>query len=82
METLKYARINYCSSTLKRSDSGEEDCIKAIDMKSDCPIQTARHTIKHYDFNPSNARMISWAKVRIKNIKRTTRRVNKSTVQD
>ena len=34
--------------------------------------------IKCYDFNPSNARMISWAKFRIQKIKRTLRRVNRS----
>ena len=34
--------------------------------------------IKHYDFNPSNARMISWSKGRIKKIKRSLRHVNKS----
>ena len=70
METLKHERINSCPSMLVRSDSGEEDWIKVIDMKSDYPIQTARPMIKHYDFNPSNARMISWAKFRIKKIKK------------
>ena len=47
-------------------------------MKSDCPIQTARHTIKHHDFNPSSTRMVSWSKEKINKIKRTLRRVNKS----
>ena len=59
---------------LVRFDSAEEDWIKIIDMKSDYPIQTSRHTIKHYGFNPSNARIISRAKGRIKKTKRTIRR--------
>ena len=52
--------------------------MKVIDMKFDYPIETARCMMKNFDFNPSNATMISWAKGRIKNIKRSIRRVNKS----
>ena len=62
METLKHDRINSCPSMLVRSDSGEEDWIKVIDMKSDYPTQIARFMIKHHEFNQSNARTISWAK--------------------
>ena len=69
METLNHNRINSCPSRLVQSNSGEEDWTKLIDMKSDYPIQTARHTIKHHDFNLSNARMVSWAKDRIKRSK-------------
>ena len=50
-------------------------------MKSDYPIQTVRHIIKNYDFNPSNARMTSWAKSRIKKIIRTIRRVKRASSQ-
>ena len=42
METLKHARINSCPSMLVRSDSGEEDWTKVIDMESDYPIQKAK----------------------------------------
>ena len=63
---------------LVRFDSGKEDWIKVIDLMSDYPIKKAICMIQHYDFNPSNARIISWDLGRTKKIKRTTRRVNKS----
>ena len=52
METLKHDMINSCPSMLVQSDSGEEDWIKVIDMKSDYPMQTDRQIINHYEFNP------------------------------
>ena len=69
MEILGHKRIDSYLSALVRSDSDEEDWIKFIDMKSDYPIQIVRFIVKHYDFTPSNSRMISWAQVRIKKIK-------------
>ena len=79
MKTLGHEPINSCPSMLATCDSGEEDWMKATHMKSDYPIQIAMCAIKNHDFNLSNARMINWAKGRIKKIKRTLRRVNRST---
>ena len=78
MDALKHEWINSCPSMLVRSNSGEEDWIKVIDIKSDYPIQTVRCMIKCYDFNLSNTTMISWDKGGIKKINRTIRHVNRS----
>ena len=49
IETLKHDRINSRPSMLVRSNSGEKDWIKVIDIKCDCPIQTSRCIIKFYE---------------------------------
>ena len=74
IEILEHKMIYSCPSVLVRSNSGEEDWIKVINMKHNLPIYTARWIVKHCDVSPSNSRMISWAQARTKKTKITLRR--------
>ena len=69
MGIMGHKRVGSCLSVLVWSDSGEDDWLKVIVVRSNCLLQVAKNIAKHCDLTASNSKMISWDQGRIKKTK-------------